>query len=994
VALTWLLIGERMKVNKRKLIVMYMSAAMSFLVLLSGIPYVSATFGVFNSIDTHLISSTSTGGNRMIALGSSDNVAIFGITSSGHAFVSTYQMTPSGDIGSSFTDNWTMDYPSSTYSYVAVCHVYGNVYLVARVVSTSVRLVTFSISVSGIITKSIISGRNFSATSTLGYGMELLSMGYNNKYIISLQGNFAGRSSHAWCWSVSDAGTIGATSDSDLTYGSDSFTNQLFLIDYGTFGSCITNGLPSYTGSLYTFNVSGAGVLTASDAWTFVSPIAGTSDINPFISYVTSNIYSVAYYDAAGPTKNYLKTLRIATTGIITKSFISTYTFSTSSASSYPTSIVYNGTVNHTLLLSYGEVTGCIIKALNISSTGLIYYVSNYGYWATSNQNARAVMIKEPSYYIISFISTSAAGFRLNTFTLDGTEEEGASTETLICGTDVSLYTKVDSLPYSNPSYTRSSLGNDYQVIETYYGITSTTTVYGVALLISAQQYSYSSNIANYFLAVNGVNIGNPECIEQYGREDTYRIFWSCSQSITGGILFEFKNTAPYFTGGPYWLSLPTDTVSVGGWNFGKYSTNLYNGFYDGNDLVLGVSTPLEFQMSFWQSSATFENATSTYGDLVTCPKTTYHAGDNIPVYYSISDYTYTNYIQLWHNGTQIISDDFPYSVQSGKFNGILSFVPLHEYYSSPTGNYQLRLVRNSVTKSLFNLTVTSPLDLNFILSVTPNPCRAGETVTILYKYYPSDGEDGFIGYSGFQNSTNFNDFGQKWVLTANTSDNLTFITSINVYSPYITNIYVSMYKAIGSTYVLKKTVCLKVRSFFDNTIGVEYAVKSLKSGESFTQRIYGIQSMYGFTVNVKLNNQIIGDVTGLTVYEVYKIISDAGNYKADLCVETANGSKIITSVNFFVSSVSSGATPPSNTPTALFGDYTYVFGIGIIVMFLLLPMTVSSRLGVELPMIINIGSGALGLSFCVLSGFLPLWTAFLTIIAVFVAGVFVMFGR
>jgi len=937
----------------------------------------SAAFGVFDSIDDLLISGTSVGANRMIALGASNNVAVVGLTSSGKAFISTYGISSSGDIGSSFLDNWTLDYSASSYSYVGVCHVYGDIYLVARVVSTSVRLVTVSVSASGVITKSIVSGRNFTATNTGGTDMELLSMESNHKYIVSFTGSMSGKGLRGWCWSVSDAGTISATSDSDISFGSDSTSNMLFLIDSNSFGCAFTQGAGNSVGVVSTFNVSGAGVMTASDTWTFVSPVAGISGINPFVSHVNGTIYSIAYYDAAGPTKNYLKTFRISVIGVITKSFLNSNSFSTSSAASYPSSLVYNGSVNHTILLSYGEASGCIVKAFNVSSSGTIFYVSNYGYWS-SNQNKRAVIIRNPLFYVISYVSVTAPGFRLNTFTLDGTEESGGSTSTVICGYDVSAFDDEKSLPYTNPSYTRSSLGNGYQVIETYYGIPSTTVVLGVSLLISASQYSFSGSVANYDLKINGVEIGAPLCIDQYGREDTYRVFWSCSEAVSGsGVLFEFKNSVPYFPGGPYWVSLPVDTIASGGWNYGKYSSGFFNGVYDGNSFVLGVSTPLEFQMTFWCSSFIFENITSPYNDLVTCPKTIYDTFDTIPLFYFISDFTYANTIQLWRNGSQLTSQKFPLAVQTGDFNGESSYTSFH------SGKYQFRLIRNTFVKSTFNVTVTDPVDMNFVLAVYPNPCEFNTLVSIGYRFYPVDGADGFIGVSEFADTGNYSDFEHAWSISANVSGNYTFYPQ--------TNMYVSLWKKTGSSYILMKIKYLKMLSLFDNTINVGY--KSIQLSDavpSVSQRIYGTQVVQGFNTFVRMNSKILQYVTDTPFYNVYVDMSKSGNYNVELCMETANGSKVLCSVNFTVSPPSTGGDAAETFPP----EMKLLFGICCILVAVSCPLMISVKYHVAVPTFVYVVFMAFGIGIGTVLGFLELWLVFLFVVALVAGAVFTIFGH
>jgi hypothetical protein len=167
-----------------------------------------------------------------------------------------------------------------------------------------------------------------------------------------------------------------------------------------------------------------------------------------------------------------------------------------------------------------------------------------------------------------------------------------------------------------------------------------------------------------------------------------------------------------------------------------------------------------------------------------------------------------------------------------------------------------------------------------------------------------------------------------------------------------------------------------------------------IEEGGRILETISGHQKHFGFDVVVRLDNEVIKHVGGSSFYMIETYVSTPGPHNATLTMETSNGTVVLDYFNFIITGPTPGGEQQGDDPWAILGVYKHVFAIGIIVMFLLLPMTVASRLGIDLPMLLNIGSAALGLSFCILSGLLPIWVAFLTAVAMIVAAVFVMFGR
>lgn len=936
---------------------------------------VSAVFGVFNKKDTEVV-KTSIAAYRgdMIKLGSSNNVVVAYLSGSSRVNISTYSIDSNGGISDDCIDIWTLDYPTTAYYDAKILHVYGNIYLVVRFISStkSFRLTTLSISDSGVISKSIISGKNHTSPCSEGLSMSLLHVPLYDKVIIYSHASSGGSTRSAMIvWGCSDAGTLSATCDEEHVVTIVGYTGNVILVDDDTIASVYSHDATTHYVAVVTHNISGAGLLTGGDAWTFST----IPSYGPFIMNVYDDVYAVGYQYS----QFCLNTFRISDTGVITKSFLDTEIV-TANTGVYP-SMLNVGTVSGvtSVLYSYGDTAaGGVIKLYNISSAGIISYISNYGYWDLTTVSGFQYMVKNWNCFVIAFMTTTSIAFRLDSFVIDGVAESGGSTEELICGSDVSLYTRLNSLPYTEPAKTRTSVLTGKAVIETYYGGPVTTTVTGVSLMISNAQYSFSSDVDNYNLMMNGVDIGHPLCIDVYGTEDTYRLFWSCAEYMDyTGILFEFKNTVSD-SSGIYWNSLPVDTVSSSGWNFGKYSTNLFNGFYDGNDLIMGVSTNLEFQMSFWSSSFIFENETSPYDDLITSSGTTFETYTTVPIAYYISDFSYTNTIEIWREGTQLSLQGFPLTIPTGYFDGETSFMPFQN------GSYQLRLMRNGVVRSSFNFTVTDPLDVDFILAVYPNPFDYNTEVKIGYRFYPDDGAVGFIGVSDSSTTSNLSSFDEYWMLSANESGNKSLYP--------LDSMYVSLWKKTDSVYTRKKITYAKMRGFFDNTIKVRYSSIQLSvEYPEVKQQIYGTHGVQGFTMFIRLNNKVLLPyVTNEQFYSIYVDISKAGNYNAELCMQTANGTVVLCSVNFTAWSW----IPGGEEADAFSPEMKLLFGVCCILVAVSCPLMVSVKYHIVVPTFIYVVFMAFGIGIGTILGWLELWLVFLFVVALVAGAVFTIFGH
>jgi len=513
--------------------------------------------------------------------------------------------------------------------------------------------------------------------------------------------------------------------------------------------------------------------------------------------------------------------------------------------------------------------------------------------------------------------------------------------------------------------------------IEKSFNIPFNGDVKGVDLAVNPAQYLGDPDLNHYFLWVNGESFGAADCFfeDEYG----YVLRWNVSKEINDAVIvLEFQHTIklPDSTS-TYWLPGISCTSSIDLDGDGDITYRYHSSPFGVNGIYSGSQRNYDLGAIIYYDSFLFTNTSSPYSDLVTCPKTTYDTFDTIPLFYFISDFTYANSIQLWRNGTQLTSQGFPLTIKTGDFNGESSYTTFH------SGKYQFRLVRNSIIRSTFNVTVTNPVDMNFILSVYPNPCEFNTLVSIGYRFYPADGSEGFIGVSEFSDTSNYSSFEPKWSLTANTSGNYTFYPQ--------TNMYVSLWKKSGSSYVLMRIRYLRMLSLFDNTINVGYKSIALSDAvPSVSQRIYGTQVVQGFNTFVRMNNKLLQYVTDTPFYNVYVDVSKGGNYNVELCMETANGSKVLCAVNFSVSSPSVGGAAAETFPP----EMKLLFGICCILVAVSCPLMISVKYHVAVPTFVYVVFMAFGIGIGTVLGFLELWLVFLFVVALVAGAVFTIFGH
>jgi hypothetical protein len=255
-----------------------------------------------------------------IRLGTSEYylIAYLGETSDG--YLRTIRVrNNNGMIQQSLIDNWEHD-TTDIGGYDSIMHVVDDVYAIAyRDASPTASVTIFTVNVddsNGDITNSAID------TKVLTYSGYECNMVHVNDNIYAVA--YRDTVTDGWIETISidRSGNIGdSVIDSIEFNGTDAYFPKMTMIDYNTV-AIVYQGYGS-DGYVVTYNISSIGDITNTWAnqWEFDTAYGGT----PNIIHINGDVHAIAYRDSA--TDGWIKTLTIADTGVITKSWIDTLRF-------------------------------------------------------------------------------------------------------------------------------------------------------------------------------------------------------------------------------------------------------------------------------------------------------------------------------------------------------------------------------------------------------------------------------------------------------------------------------------------------------------------------------------------------------------------------------------------------------------------------------------------------------------------------------------------
>jgi hypothetical protein len=305
-------------------------------------------------IDT-LTFDTSSGYTPEIVQVSNNVYAIAYRTSNNKGYLKTVSIAADGDIGNSAID--TLNFVTSNCYEPNIIQVTGNIYAIAyRGSSSRGYLITVSIAANGNIGSSVIDTLTFDAAD--GYEPDIVRVA-SNIYAIAYRGS----SSRGYLKTVSIAAN-------------------------GNIGSSVISTLTFDTSTCY----------------------------EPDIVRVASNIYAIAYRGSSN--QGYLKTVSIATNGVIGGSVISTLTFDASAG--YEPSIINVSGIYYAITYR-GSTNNGLLKTVSIAANGVIgssvidsFSFDSYGY------EPRIINVSN-DIYVIAYRGPSNRGYlKTLSITTDG----------------------------------------------------------------------------------------------------------------------------------------------------------------------------------------------------------------------------------------------------------------------------------------------------------------------------------------------------------------------------------------------------------------------------------------------------------------------------------------------------------------------------------------------------------------------------------------------
>jgi hypothetical protein len=256
-----------------------------------------------------------------IRLGTSEYYLIAYQGESSDGYIRTIRVwNNNGIIQQSVIDSWEHDTTDGGYD--SIVHVAGDVYAIVYRDATTVTVFTVNVDdANGDITNTAIDTQLLSYS---GYECNIVHVN-DNIYAVA----YRDPSTDGWIETINidSSGIIGdVVIDSIEFNGTDAYFPKMTMIDYNTV--VIVYQGTGTDGYLRTYNISSTGDITniRADEWEFDGANGGT----PNIIHINGNMYAIAYEDSSGDGQ--IKTLTIADTGTITKSWIDTLEFDTADA--------------------------------------------------------------------------------------------------------------------------------------------------------------------------------------------------------------------------------------------------------------------------------------------------------------------------------------------------------------------------------------------------------------------------------------------------------------------------------------------------------------------------------------------------------------------------------------------------------------------------------------------------------------------------------------
>jgi hypothetical protein len=559
-----------------------------------------------------------------------------------------------------------------------------------------------------------------------------------------------------------------------------------------------------------------------------------------------------------------------------------------------------------------------------------------------------------------------------------------------ICGYDMSPYLHRGSFTPSN-YYDINSIS----VYENFI-LPMKTTVEGIGLTVNGAQYIDDSNILNYFLTVNGRQLGNPDCFDAIDTGQ-YVLFWKTSIQLNNQTMsLNFSHTVK--TGNRYWIvgggtaqeDLDGDGDITSGCNQLLYQDCkwIWLGpfpFYVCRDIYSTVNLfDLAYQFYYTQpipvnqynytdslglSGYVYKNATGYV----------YRLNDlsDIACSYLLNDPSYEYTLSVTHNGTVFNEQGFP----------ITCYYPGGVAFLSPNriGKYEFSLIKaTTVCKIIAWVIGTLP---QTYIKTSPSMTFQYDPYNVIYRFTHIQGFHG--AYALFDSYQDINDYSKKVYgsdINNNESDNFTY------YSVSPTTEYWRLFvNRNGSYFPIGNlaTHYIGVSGLIDNIISFSPTTLTIvdNNAENLSVYVTGQHAFIGCDVGIYVNGVLYKSVKYEQNFYCFYAPHSIGLYTIDLRMNQ-NGTIVILAHSPYVLTVTTEITiEPEHG--LLEPPFSYIAGAILTILFLVMPViligtTVKDIMQSDLLKYIPVFSGSLGFVVSCLIGFFP-WYAIFILVSIIV---------
>lgn len=525
------------------------------------------------------------------------------------------------------------------------------------------------------------------------------------------------------------------------------------------------------------------------------------------------------------------------------------------------------------------------------------------------------------------------------------------------------------------------------RIIEWDYNLKLTGTLTGLCVYIGADQTNAHLSdptdleLSDYNLYLNGVLIGNPDCIKPWGAYGVM-IFHFDIDVDAETIVFELNSQQKY-NGVFYWNIITTSSLSPdldgdgdgtmkyqdpAGWvanglcdGTGWGRDNYYVLYIENLNPIIPPDEPHDYlDIQGWYN----KNATGV--------KQYRKYLDNVVVFATVDSLINTRTVELntVEGNTAIPFVDYD----------INWIIPLGDLYAVQDGcNITLTDAGNVVLSVPFNI-IGDPTGVaqNYSIWTEPVTSYGLEPYETFYRYINPSGYEGIIAYFYHSEQSDLDD--AIWYTYIENGTTGSFTTNPSTFEY---NNYWRLFVKNPSSNYFQVASCTH---FLLSTYGVNFiSTEPEQPKKSIEFQIYGTHRFPLTDVKVTLNNKFIQNVGNDPVFNFPYTINVAGSYILKLVLYMSNGTTI--ELDSYTFSISEGGGGGGTTPVDLIftniGNTALgsIVGMIITIFSLLIPFMVARGMNINgIPMFVYAITGGMGIAISSILGLFPPWLPFFII--------------